>query len=395
MMPAAAQLPAASAVRVLIVDDQKVVCEAVRQVLQPYPQIAFCAVTQPEQFLAQALQFLPTVVLLDLDLDGQYGLDLARQMRACPQLQDVPVVVLSATEKAETKQLAFEQGVNDYVVKLPEPPELLARIRYHSSNYVNLLERNAAQNALNFELEEGCRYVSSLFPAPMQERGLRVRWRFDACTRLAGDAFGYNWDDAEHFLFSLHDVCGHGVASALHSVSVLNFIRARSLVGGDFNDPSGVLRRLNEAFDMDRHNGLFLTLWYGVYEPGSRTLRYACGGHPPALLFDPARPHEAQRLSAGGPAVGVDARSTYRTGTVTVPPGGRIYLFSDGVYEVQRADGAGLLGYEAFERYLTDAVAAGTATVDSIANWVRSQQQATQFEDDFTLLEILFDDTVT
>lgn len=379
--------------RVLMMDDQRIVCEAVRQILEPWPQIVFRAVTQPEAFLQTALEFKPTVILLDLDLslEGLCGLDLARAVRACEPLRDVPIVVLSATERAETKQLAFEQGVNDYVVKVPEPPELLARIRYHSSSYIHLQERNAAQNALNSELEEGSRYVSALFPEPMAERGVRANWRFDACTRLAGDAFGYNWDDDQHFLFGLHDVCGHGVASALHSISVLNFVRARALVGGDFNDPAFVLARLNEAFDMDHHNGLFLTLWYGVYQPEGRLLRYACAGHPPALLFDPAKPGTAQRLGVGGMAVGIDRNAVYTTGETVVPKGARVYLFSDGVYEVERANGQGLLGYAAFEHYLKGAVADGTATVDAIADWVLAQQKAERFEDDFTLLEILFE----
>lgn len=382
-----------SAVRVLIVDDQKMVCEAVRQVLAPYAHIAFCAVTQPEAFLPTALRFAPTVILLDLDLarEGLDGLDLAQEVRACPQLQDVPLVVLSATERAETKQLAFEQGVNDYVVKLPETPELLARIHYHSKGYTNLLQRKAAQSALNFELEEGSRYISSLFPPPIAHKGVRVQWRFEACTRLAGDAFGYNWDDDDHFLFGLHDVCGHGVASALHSVSVLNLLRARALVRGDFYDPADVLTRLNEVFDMDRHNGLFLTLWYGVYQPSRRLLRYACGGHPPPLLFDPASPQGPRRLDVGGMVMGVDGQATYTNGEVVLPPGARLYMFSDGVYEVERADGSGQIGYAAFEAYLAQAVAEGTATVDSVAEWVRSQQGAPHFEDDFTLLEVLFE----
>lgn len=379
--------------RVLMMDDQPIVCEAVRQMLKPYPKIVFHAVTQPEKFLDEALRFAPTVILLDLDLAQEdiSGLDLARKVRGCPQLQGVPIVMLSATQDAETKKLAFEQGVDDYVVKVPEPPELLARIRYHSASYTTLLERNAAQSALNFEMEEGSRYVSSLFPAAMTHHNVRVNWRFDACTRLAGDAFGYNWDDEDHFLFSLHDVCGHGVASALHSVSILNFIRARSLVGGDFNNPAAVLTRLNEAFDMDRHHGLFFTLWYGVYQPTERRLRYACGGHPPALLFDPACPDAVQCLGTGGMAVGVDRAATYKTAEIIVPQGARLYLFSDGVYEVERADGTGLLGFEALRHYLTQAVAEGSASVDSIADWVLSQQKSERFEDDFTLLEILFD----
>ena len=131
--------------------------------------------------------------------------------------------------------------------------------------------------------------MESLLPAPIQER-VHARWRFIPSASLGGDAFGYHWLDDDHFVVYLLDVSGHGVGAALLGVSVLNVLRARSLPGTDFRDPGQVLAGLGGTFTMESHGGKFFTIWYGVYRPSTRELRWAGGGHPPALLFAPASP---------------------------------------------------------------------------------------------------------
>jgi len=76
------------------------------------------------------------------------GLTMVLEFRAAPQTRDVPLIVLSAQEDPKVKAEAFARGANDYLVKLPDKVELIARIRYHSRGYVSLLERNEAFAAL-------------------------------------------------------------------------------------------------------------------------------------------------------------------------------------------------------------------------------------------------------
>src|SRR5207249_2695454 len=100
------------------------------------------------------------------------------------------------------------------------------------------------------ELAEAAVYVKSLLPAPLDDR-LKAQWRFQPSAELGGDAFGYHWLGQDQLAIYLLDVSGHGVGAALLSVSVLNGIRAESLAGADFRDPSSVLRQLNRVFQMD------------------------------------------------------------------------------------------------------------------------------------------------
>src|SRR5688572_2262289 len=105
--------------RVLVVDDQPIILEAVRRMLASATELQVHSTSDPGAAIDTALRVRPHVVLLDLNMEPIDGLDVLAQMRALPELADVSVVMLSAAEEPETKVEAFRRGANDYVVKLP------------------------------------------------------------------------------------------------------------------------------------------------------------------------------------------------------------------------------------------------------------------------------------
>ncbi|VXC81876.1 Diguanylate cyclase response regulator [Pseudomonas sp. 8Z] len=133
---------------VLLVDDQAMIGEAVRRALSEESDIDFHFCSDPQQAVSVAQQLKPTVILQDLIMPGVDGLELLAQYRRAPSLHDVPIIVLSTKEDAKVKSAAFSAGANDYLVKLPDVIELLARIRYHSRSYLTLLQRDEAYRAL-------------------------------------------------------------------------------------------------------------------------------------------------------------------------------------------------------------------------------------------------------
>ena len=137
-----------AAAMVLLVDDQAMIGEAVRRALVTVPGIDFHFCADPLQAVAVALQVKPTVILQDLVMPGVDGLSLLAEYRAVPALRDVPIIVLSTKEEPAVKSAAFAAGANDYLVKLPDAIELVARIRYHSRSYVALQQRDEAYRAL-------------------------------------------------------------------------------------------------------------------------------------------------------------------------------------------------------------------------------------------------------
>jgi serine phosphatase RsbU (regulator of sigma subunit) len=241
---------------------------------------------------------------------------------------------------------------------------------------------------LNRDIQKATDYVWSLLPAPIGNGQVLAEWRFVPSTQLGGDAFGYYWLDASTFVFYLVDVSGHGVGAAMHSVTVLNVLRQRALPQVDFKNPAEVLSSLNDRFPMDSHNGLYFTMWYGVYNASTRTLAYGSAGHHPAFLV-PIERHEAQPLGMPALMIGILPDQAYEVQETAVPPGSRLFLFSDGAYEIVTKDQQ-RWGLSEFLPLLLEPVVPGQPETERVYRRVRAAAASGPLEDDFSLIAVTF-----
>jgi two-component system, chemotaxis family, response regulator WspR len=170
--------------RVLVVDDQEIILEAVRGMLAGATEIVATYESDSGAALETALQVRPHAVLLDLQMEPQDGLSLLSAMRRHPDLTDVSVVMLSSAEEPETKVEAFRRGANDYIVKLPSALELVARVRYHARACLASREREGAFQALlesRLALEQRAREIE-------QQKGLLEQMNQDLTESTYTDA---------------------------------------------------------------------------------------------------------------------------------------------------------------------------------------------------------------
>ena len=133
---------------VLLVDDQEFVAHAVRRLLAGLPDVDLHYCADPVDAIRVASVVKPTVILQDWVMPSIDGLDPLHQFRANPATAEIPIIVLSSEENPEIKSRAFAAGANDYLVKLPDKIEVIARIRYHSKAFLNLIQREEAFRAL-------------------------------------------------------------------------------------------------------------------------------------------------------------------------------------------------------------------------------------------------------
>jgi sigma-B regulation protein RsbU (phosphoserine phosphatase) len=379
-------------IKVLLVDDQRIVGETLRRMLLDIPGLEYRFCSDPARAIAEAAAFHPTVILQDLIMPGVDGLEMVRAFRANPATASTPLIVLSSKEEPITKAEAFAAGANDYLVKLPDKLEVVARIQYHSAAYILRLERDEAftvlkeqQRRIAQELTEADRYVRSLLPAPMPAATSPVgaAWRFITSTALGGDSFGYHWLSPNQLAIYLLDVCGHGVGSALLSVSAINIIRNKAMPDTDFAVPSQVLSGLNRLFPMEEQNGKYFTMIYAIYNPETRMIVHASGGHPPAIAIAPDG--TATQLSSTGMMIGAFHFATYTDRTTTLAPGSKLYVFSDGCYEVSNDAGV-MMTVADFSAILATA-APHEDSLDRIIQAAQDYQHRPDFEDDFSLVE--------
>ncbi|HXR85677.1 MAG TPA: SpoIIE family protein phosphatase [Stellaceae bacterium] len=245
-----------------------------------------------------------------------------------------------------------------------------------------------AHDRIQTELSDAAKYVRSLLPPPQTEP-FAIDWRFTTCSELGGDAFGYHWIDRKHFALYLLDVCGHGVSPCLMSVGILHVLQSASLRDVDFRDPERVLAALNASYQMINLEDLFFTLWYGVYCPDTRRLDYSSAGHPPALLLDRGGAR-MQRLGSGSPPIGCMPNARYVGQHVEVPPRSKLYLFSDGAFEIQLPSGA-MLNYEEFlECVRRAAMAHDHSDVDHLCDELMGLRACAAVEDDVSIVRFAF-----
>ena len=261
----------------------------------------------------------------------------------------------------------------------------------HQKTNAALNERNRALERLNQELAEAADYVRTILPQPVTEGAVRTDWRFVPSTSLGGDAFGYHWVDEDHFAIYLIDVSGHGVGAALLSVSVMNVLRSQSLPDTDFNAPEQVLESLNLAFPSEDNNDMFFTMWYGIYNRRTKELTYASGGHPPALLLDDTSTGELEFTPLRTPnnVIGGMSKATYEKRGCTIGQSNRLYIFSDGVYEVKKSDGS-MWRFQEFSDFMTRGKIGDQSRLDHLYDYARNLGNLENLEDDFTILEVAF-----
>jgi len=154
------------AIKVLLIDDQAFIGKMVNRMMDTEKDIQFHFCQNARMAIHMANKIDPTVILQDLTMPEVDGLSMVRYYRMNKNTQKTPLIMLSGQEDAKVKADAFALGANDYIVKPPDKIELIARIRYHSQAYINMLQRDAAYIRLkeqSAELEIRNKFIKKTF----------------------------------------------------------------------------------------------------------------------------------------------------------------------------------------------------------------------------------------
>jgi signal transduction histidine kinase len=246
-------------ISVLLVDDQAIIAEGVRRMLARDPAISFHYVSDPKQALESAERIGPTVILQDLVMPGADGLDLLKKYRSNPLTHAVPVIVLSTKEEPAIKQAAFKAGANDYLVKLPDRIEMLARVRLHSEGFVHELQRQAAFRALEDSQQELMEKNSEL---------MRLNDKLEEANRFKSEFFA---NISHEVRTPLIGVLGMGEILADTSLSV----HQRELVDVMRTSCETLLRIINDILDLSKIESGKLELEsipFALYDPIDHTM---------------------------------------------------------------------------------------------------------------------------
>ena len=330
-------------ITVLLIDDQPIIGEAVRRMLMPEKDITFHYCSDPTKAIKAALSCQPTIILQDLVMPEMEGLVLVRFLRAINSpTKDVPLIVLSSKEEPLIKAKAFELGANDYIVKLPDKAELIARIRYHSKAYVNFLKRQEAEAILQAENLRMAKELDML--RQMQQmilptsdeldaiEGLEISGFMEPADEVGGDYYDVLYTDGI-VTIGVGDVTGHGLESGI--LMVMTQTAVRTLKEIRELDPVKFLDALNRTLykNVRRMNSeKSLTLVILTYTKGRVSIS---GQHEETIIVRKGGHVERINTMDLGFPIGIDEEIVDCINPITIKlnEGDGIVLYTDGIPE--------------------------------------------------------------
>ena len=389
--------------RVLIADDDEVSRFLLEAMLKDWGYdclVAGDGLEAWQRLCTEDIQF----VISDLMMPHMDGIELCRRIRNANWPYYVYVILLTASYEKSALITGMEAGADDFLNKPFDQEELQVRIR--AGERVVRLEQtlhqrnvalSAAYSQIQRDLEAAARMQQSLLPrAAVTLSGITCDWVFHPCAVVAGDIFNVFPLDEQHLGFYHLDVAGHGIPSAMLSVTLSKVLSAtdaqHSLLKRyraeaaqpDLLSPADVIRTLNQQFQSSDDSLLYFTMVYGLIDTQAARMTLTQAGHPSPVYLPKGGP--AVLLGTGGYPVGMLPGVDYETVTVDFQCGDRLVLYSDGVTECQNATHEGFTERRLL-RYLEQTRTQPLAQVmQNLERYLCVWRGAPAFEDDVSVL---------
>ncbi len=339
--------------KILIVDDSEDIRVLLERILKAAGYDVVGAASG-EEALQHADGLQPDLILLDIVMPGIDGYKVCEALKGQYPSVNAPVIFLSAKTDAADKVRGLEIGGADYITKPFDKAEVLARvenqlkIRRLTGELIRTnIELTNKQKTLDEDLKAAAGIQRSLLPRAIPDiKNLTIAWKFIPSYMIGGDIFNVFRLDEDHVGLYMIDVSGHGVPSALITVSVSQMLQPDSGYttkrkidappGYEIVPPKTVLQTLDHEYPIDRFDKYF-TIVYMIIDTKNGTLTYSSAAHPPPVIL--RRRGGLELLDKGGTIIGLDGLVPFDEGEKVLQQGDRIILYTDGVAEYQNNDG--------------------------------------------------------
>ncbi|MDA1015791.1 MAG: SpoIIE family protein phosphatase [Planctomycetota bacterium] len=335
-----------SGIRMLIADDHELTRFKLQSDLEKWGHEVVAAEDGEQAFeLFQQEKF--SLVITDWMMPNVDGLQLVQKIRATKTDEYVYVIMLTAKAEKHDIVVGMGAGADDFLAKPFHRDELNVRLR--AGIRITKLNRELTETnrRISRSLEAVIRMRQSCLPSSLPDApGFKFAWEHKPSDDLGGDLLNVvQLDDRQLGLYVL-DVKGQGMPASLLATSIGRVMSpsldANSvLVEQDGSsmprvlEPFEVARKLNEQFAWAGRDGQFFSLVYGVLDTHDGELRYVSAGHPP-LIHQRAN-GTPEVVGTSGMPIGMIADSDYEQDSLTLEPGDRLVMYSDGLTDTPNA----------------------------------------------------------
>ena len=202
---------------------------------------------------------------------------------------------------------------------------------------VSTLKRYIAEAAarIDKELEYAKQIQLSALPTNFPDgEDYDVYAQMIAAKEVGGDFYDFYKINDTTVAFLAADVSGKGIPAAMFMMTAKTIIKDLAEGGMAVND---IFTKANEKLCESNESGMFVTAWMGILDLTTGNLQFANAGHNPPLIKRANGEFEYLKTRAGFVLAGMDG-VRYRMGELTLCPGDRIFLYTDGVTEATNKD---------------------------------------------------------
>ena len=324
------------------------------------------------------------MVLSDINMPEMDGLTLLDQI---PNVDpNIRAVIISAYGDMQNIRTAMNRGAFDFVTKPIDFNDLRITIDKTMAHLAVMREALASRDklvALQNELDVARKMQQSILPTVFpQLPNCELYGHMVAAREVGGDFFDVVKLADGRYGLAIADVSGKGVPAAMFMMSSRTLLKGAAI---GTPHPGDVLREVNDVLEQDNESLMFVTLFYGVYDPATGELTYANGGHnPPLIVHSDGTSMELPQTN--GVALGVMGGMEYEQSKITLEPGDTAVFYTDGVSEAMNGENEEF-GMDRFSQVFADAPPSGAIAANkAVFEAVQQFADGTPQSDDITCL---------
>ena len=326
------------------------------------------------------------MVVTDINMPEMDGLTLLEQIPSVDP--NIRSIIISAYGDMKNIRTAMNRGAFDFVTKPLDFEDLqvtIERTLRHLAEWREALASRDQLVALQNELDIASNMQQSILPTRFPDGpDYQVYASMEPARNVGGDFYDVVRLEDGRIGVAIADVSDKGVASALYMMSSRTLLKGAA-IGCD--RPGKVLEEVNDLLQDDSDIGMFVTLFYGIYDPPTGEFTYANGGHNPPLIVHEDGGSTVLPMT-DGIALGVVPDVRYREDAVLILPGDTLFLYTDGITEAVNADGE-FFGLEGLQATFAAAPPKGSKVAnDMVFEALHAFVGATPQADDITALAL-------
>jgi len=337
----------------------------------------------------QRLQERPDIdiVLTDIRMPQMDGLTLLVRLAELDRL--LKAIIVSAYGDMDNIRTAMHRGAADFLTKPIDFQDMEITVQ-KTLRELDALRLSAVEHdqllAIRHELDIAGRIQQSILPRTFPPFPDRTDFDIFATMLPARDVGGDFYDfflvDADHLGLVIGDVSGKGVPAAIFMAMTRTLLKSSALQG---MSPGDCLRHVNTLLCLDNEAEMFVTIFYGILNTRTGQLDYSNGGHNLPYLLRTTGAVE-QLPGTGGMALGIFEGLAYAAKQTVLGPGEAFFLYTDGITEAERADGALFSDARLAAALRQAADAAPDALITAVVEDVKRHADAAPQSDDLTAL---------